>query len=126
LFFNKNKKHETSDVEDGAAETKREKSPLPGKFLGNLVRRASKAVKSETPKQKSGEPAIGSATTEPTATTNATETSAPTSSTTPFYEATTTAPEAAETKIVGDVIPEDLVAAPGHAATTTPEVKATA
>lgn len=104
LFFNK-KRTETSDAEDGAAETKREKSPTPAQFIGNLVRRASKAVKSEGPKEKT---AAEPATTEPT---------------------TTEAPaveEAEESKIVGDVVPEDLHAPVEPATPVVPEVKATA
>lgn len=108
LFF-KNKKETTSDAE-GATETKREKSPLPGKFIGNLVRRASKAVKSESKDKPAAEAAPAEATTKevPVETTPATT-------------------EATESKIVGDVVPETLhttseTAAPAAA----PEVKATA
>lgn len=112
LFFNKNKKDATSDGE-GAPETKREKSPLPGKFIGNLVRRASKAVKHDTTKEKP-----------------ATETAVPE----PVKESTTDAAPAApatetpETKIIGDVVPEAIVATPNDSAApaVAPEVKATA
>lgn len=112
LFF-KNKKDTASDGE-GATETKREKSPLPGKFIGNLVRRASKAVKSE-PKEKT--------TTEAAPAETATKEVA--------VDATPAAPvdvaEPTESKIVGDVVPEALHATPETAApATAPEVKATA
>lgn len=112
LFF-KNKKETTSDSE-GATETKREKSPLPGKFIGNLVRRASKAVKSE-PKEKPATEA----------------TSAETATKEVPVETTADAPAAAteptDSKIVGDVVPETLHATPETAApAATPEVKATA
>lgn len=107
LFYNK-KKSETSDAEDPAAEPKREKSPLPGgKFIGQLVRRASKAIKSEGPKEKSAA--------EPTATTEATTAETP-----------ATAAEDPETK-AADPVPEPAPSAPEPVATTTaPEVKATA
>lgn len=112
LFF-KNKKETTSDGE-GVAETKREKSPLPGKFIGNLVRRASKAVKSE-PKEK------------PTTDAAATETATKEVPVDTTPEAPAAASETTESKIVGDVVPETLHATPETAApAAAPEVKATA
>jgi len=107
LFF-KNKKETTSDTE-GTTETKREKSPLPGKFIGNLVRRASKAVKSE-PKEK---PASEAAPAETAAKEVPVETA----------PATT---EATESKIVGDVVPETLTAPETATPAAAAEVKATA
>ncbi|EXJ86039.1 hypothetical protein A1O1_06408 [Capronia coronata CBS 617.96] len=116
LFFNK-KKTETSDAEDATAEPKREKSPMPGKLIGNLVRRASKAVKYEGPKEKA------------TATAPTTETAATTAPT--AHQATTipeTSAETSEPKTTSDIVPEDVVAEPAPAATisTAPEVKAAA
>ncbi|EXJ77797.1 hypothetical protein A1O3_10026 [Capronia epimyces CBS 606.96] len=117
LFFNK-KRTEATDGEDATAEQKREKSPLPGKLIGNLVRRASKAVKSEGPKDKPAEPVTETATTAPSAheATTVSETPAPVA-------------EASEpSQITGDVVPEDLVSKPEPATTssTAPEVKASA
>lgn len=109
LFFNK-RQNETTEAEDTVAEPKREKSPLPGgKFIGQLVRRASKAIKSEGPKDK--------AATETTATsTEATATEAP---------APVPVPEAAESKAV-EPVPEPIQSAPEPVISTAPEVKATA
>ncbi|KIW38033.1 uncharacterized protein PV06_10009 [Exophiala oligosperma] len=113
LFFNKKRDTTaTSDAEEGAEEPKREKSPTPAKFIGNLVRRASKAVKSEGPKEKEKAP-------EPAATAEETPEEAPAA-----------APEAAaaETEIKGDVVPSDLVTDKPEPAVpaAAPEVKATA
>ncbi|KAK5464985.1 hypothetical protein LTS15_001548 [Exophiala xenobiotica] len=108
LFFNKKK--EASETEEGAEEPKREKSPTPAKFIGNLVRRASKAVKSEGPKEKEKA-------TEPAATTEATTSETPAA-----------VPEAEESQIKGDVVPADLITDKPETAVpaATPEVKATA
>ena len=121
LFFkNKKDKDATSDAE-GATETKREKSPLPGKFIGNLVRRASKAVKSESPKDKTAtETAVAEPATKEEETT-----------TEPKTEVVTDAPavpvvEPTESKITGDIVPDDLHATPEPAPAAVPEVKATA
>ncbi|OQU96657.1 Pleckstrin -like domain-containing protein isoform 1 [Cladophialophora immunda] len=109
LFFNK-KQHETPEADDTVAEPKREKSPLPGgKFIGQLVRRASKAIKSEGPKEKTAEPAAAPA--------SATEA--------PASETPVVAPEAAETK-PAEPVPEPVQSTPEAVATTAPEVKATA
>ncbi|OAL36998.1 hypothetical protein AYO20_03767 [Fonsecaea nubica] len=111
LFFNK-KQHEATEGEDTVAEPKREKSPLPGgKFIGQLVRRASKAIKSEGPKEKT--PA------EPAAPAAASTTEAPAS------ETPAIAPEAAEAKPV-EPVPEPIQSTPEAVVTTAPEVKATA
>jgi len=72
------------------------------------VRRASKAVKSEGPKDK--------AAAEPAAT----------ESTAAAPAVATEAPEATESKIVGDVVPEDLHTATEPVTNAAPEVKATA
>jgi hypothetical protein len=114
LFFNK-KQAESSEADDTVAEPKREKSPLPGgKFIGQLVRRASKAIKSEGPKEK-------------TPTTEASTTPAAAPATT---EATTETPvaTAAETSEAKPVEPvtEPIQSSPEPVATTAPEVKATA
>lgn len=138
LFFNK-KRTEASDAEDATTEPKREKSPIPGKLFGNLVRRASKAVKSEGPKDKPADAtaadataAAAAATTEP-----ATETATETATTAPTAHQATTisetpAPGAQASEQpshnTGDVVPEDLVAKtePASSTATAPEVKATA
>lgn len=108
LFFNKKK--EASETEEGAEEPKREKSPTPAKFIGNLVRRASKAVKSEGPKEK--EKAA-----EPAAATEANTSETPAA-----------VPETEESQIKGDVVPADLVTDKAEPAVpaAAPEVKATA
>ncbi|KIX08159.1 uncharacterized protein Z518_02815 [Rhinocladiella mackenziei CBS 650.93] len=110
LFFNK-KKPETGEGEDGAAaESKREKSPIPGgKFIGQLVRRASKAVKSEKPEKPEGPKEKTAA--EPAATAAATA------------ETPETVPEAPETKTTD--APEDAPKAE-PVTPAAPEVKATA
>ena len=107
---------ETAATEEGVVaepkDTKREKSPLPSK-LGGLFRKPSKAVKSEKP--------VEDVKTDGTATeTKATETPATTEA-----AATTAAPES---KIVGDVVPDELHTTVHDAVTTAPstEVKATA
>ncbi|KIW67434.1 hypothetical protein PV04_06690 [Phialophora macrospora] len=110
LFFNK-KQAETSEADDTVAEPKREKSPLPGgKFIGQLVRRASKAIKSDGAKDKTAaEPAPATASTE--ATTSETPAAVPDAA-----EPTPTEPPAAE----------PIQSAPEPVVTTVPEVKATA
>ncbi|KIX94384.1 uncharacterized protein Z520_09770 [Fonsecaea multimorphosa CBS 102226] len=110
LFFNK-KQQDTAEAEDTVAEPKREKSPLPGgKFIGQLVRRASKAIKSEGPKEKTpAEPA-------------AAPTSAPEA---PVSETPAVAAEAAETK-PAEPVSEPIQSTPEPVAATVPEVKATA
>ncbi|KAL2410526.1 hypothetical protein ABEF95_002200 [Exophiala dermatitidis] len=128
LFFNKKRTENNENTEEATNDHKREKSPIPGKLFGNLVRRASKAVKSEEPKDK---PASATADAEPAAETATTETSAhqaTTISETPAPAATTSEPtEATEsTQIKGDVVPEDFVAKPESATAAAPEVKATA
>ena len=110
LFFNKKttEASEADDTVDTVAEPKRERSPLPAKLLG-LVRRASKAIKPEGPKEKAH-------VAEPThATPAAASTEAP----------TTTETSAAEVKPVTPVT-EPIHSAPEPVATSTPEVKATA
>jgi hypothetical protein len=121
LFFNK-KRSESTEAGDSTVEAKREKSPMPGKLIGNLVRRASKAVKSETPKEK---PAATEATTETPATTEPTTVhDATTVSETPAPTAEATGPSA----IQGDVVPGGLVASaePVTGTASAPEVKAAA
>ncbi|EXJ68254.1 uncharacterized protein A1O5_08869 [Cladophialophora psammophila CBS 110553] len=112
LFFNK-KQQETAEAEDTVAEPKREKSPLPGgKFIGQLVRRASKAIKSEGSKEKTpAEPAAAAAPA------SSTEAAAP--------ETPAAAPEAAETK-PAEPVAEPVQSTPEAVATAVPEVKATA
>ena len=109
------KKDESKTNEDGT-ERKREKSPLPSK-IGGLFRKPSKAVKSEEPKAaetKVDTPVEATpAATEPVATTTDAKVEAPTATT-----------DATDSKIVGDVVPETLLAQEKVAAT--PEVKATA
>jgi hypothetical protein len=110
LFFNK-KQPETSEADDSVAEPKREKSPLPGgKFIGQLVRRASKAIKSEGSKDKTpaAEPATTATSTEPTAT-----------------ETPAALPEAADAKLA-EPATEPVQSTPEPVATAVPEVKATA
>lgn len=106
----KDKKEETTEPSEevNGTETKREKSPLPGK-LGGLFRRPSKAAKSDSPKE-----------------TTATE---PTTETTPAAETTPATEEvkpATDSKIVGDVVPEDMHASTADKIATAPEVKASA
>lgn len=112
LFFNK-KSAEAAEADDTVAEPKREKSPLPGgKFIGGLVRRASKAIKSEGPKEKA--PAA-----EPTPATA--ETAEPaTTAETPAVPETADAPKPAEPEA------EPVQSTPEPVAATVPEVKATA
>ncbi|KAJ9607955.1 hypothetical protein H2200_008034 [Cladophialophora chaetospira] len=118
LFFNK-KQNETSEADDTVTEpTKREKSPLPGgKFIGQLVRRASKAIKSEGPKDKTpaAEPATAATATEPTA-----------ASETPAVAAAPEATEATTETKLAEPTTEPIHATPEPVATTAPEVKATA
>ena len=112
LFFNK-KQPVTSEADDTITDPKREKSPLPGgKFIGGLVRRASRAIKSEGSKEKTppAEPT-------PAAHVNGTTEAA--------TDAPAVAPETTETK------PTEHTTEPIHStheplATATPEVKATA
>ena len=111
LFFNK-KQPDASEADDTVAEPKREKSPLPGgKFIGQLVRRASKAIKSEGPKEKA--PAAA----ERTPAANSTE---PTADETPAA-----AVDPIESKPMEPA--SDMIhSTPEPVATTAPEVKATA
>lgn len=109
LFFNK-KSSEAAEADDTVAEPKREKSPLPGgKFIGGLVRRASKAIKSEGPKEKT--PAA-----EPTPAT--TETTEPATA--------ETVPETIDSPKPTEPEAEPVQSTPEPVATTVPEVKATA
>ena len=98
----------TTEPAVNGTETKREKSPLPTK-IGGLFRKPSKAVKSDAPKETATEP-----TAEPT-----TDATTAIAEPTPATE-TTALPEAPESKIIGDVVPEAV-----HAQTA-PEVKASA
>lgn len=110
LFFNK-KQPEASEADDTVVEPKREKSPLPGgKFIGQLVRRASKAIKSEGSKDKTAaaEPAPAASSAEPTTS-----------------ETPAAVTEAIETKPT-EPASEPIQSTPEPVATSTPEVKATA
>jgi hypothetical protein len=110
LFFNK-KQPETTEADDTVAEPKREKSPLPGgKFIGQLVRRASKAIKSDGAKEKT-----------PTETAPATTSTEATASETPA-----TVPDATEPTPTEPPVAEPIQSTPEPVATTVPEVKATA
>ena len=105
---------ESTDAEATEAGTKREKSPLPQRF-GSLFRRPSRGVKSEEPKE---------ATAASTDSTPATQTApVPKDETTVTNGSSTEAPSSA---VVGDVVPEGLHSTLHGAATTTPEVQATA
>jgi hypothetical protein len=105
---------ESTDAEATEAGTKREKSPLPQR-IGSLFRRPSKGVKSEEPKE---------ATAASTDSTPATQTaSVSKDETTVTKDSSADAPSPA---IVGDVVPEALHSTFHGAATTTPEVKASA
>ena len=99
-------------------DTKREKSPLPNK-VGGLFRRASQAMKFDTPKKTSAKEAA----THATPTTDATPATTETTDTSATEGAASSAsPEATESKIIGDVVPESI-----HAQVTiAPEVKASA
>ncbi|ETI22177.1 hypothetical protein G647_06250 [Cladophialophora carrionii CBS 160.54] len=113
LFFNK-KQPETTEADDTVAEPKREKSPLPGgKFIGQLVRRASKAIKSDGAKEKTPAETTAPATASTEATTSTSET--------PAAVTDTTEPTPAE-----PVTAEPIHSTPEPVATTVPEVKATA
>lgn len=105
---------ESTDAEATGAGTKREKSPLPQR-IGSLFRRPSKGVKSEEPKE---------ATEASTESTPATQT-APVSKDEPTV---TNGPstEVPSSAVAGDVVPEALHSTFQGAATTTPEVKASA
>ncbi|EXJ58852.1 hypothetical protein A1O7_06282 [Cladophialophora yegresii CBS 114405] len=117
LFFNKKQQPEAAEAGDTVAEPKREKSPLPGgKFIGQLVRRASKAIKSDgaskekTPAETAA-PATASSTEAPT-----------TTSETPAAVPDTTEPTPAAEPLAA----EPFHSTPEPVATTVPEVKATA
>lgn len=113
----KTEKDESAETTDGVngTDTKREKSPLPSK-IGGLFRRSSKAVKSDNSKETSTEPA-----------TDATPAATETKDAPATEEAKpTTAPETTESKIVGDVVPEDIHAPTADKVATAPEVKASA
>ena len=111
------KKEETSEPKEqvNGTETKREKSPIPSK-LGGLFRKPSKAVKSTAP-EKSEIPNDATPATTETKDTPIAEEATP---------ATTAAPEAPESKIVGDVVPEAIIASSPDKVATAPEVKASA
>jgi hypothetical protein len=105
---------ESTDAEATEAGTKREKSPLPQR-IGSLFRRPSRGVKSEEPKE-----ATAASTDSTPATQNASVSKDETAVTT---GSSTEAPSSA---IVGDAVPEALHSNFHAAATTTPEVKASA
>ena len=112
--------NETKGV--NGTDTKREKSPLPNK-VGGLFRRASQAMKFDTPKRNTAatEPTTNATpVTDPTPATNTNDTSA-TEGAAPTA-APNAAPAATDSKIIGDVVPESI-----HSqVTTAPEVKASA
>ena len=89
------KKNQSQERSEDATETKREKSPMPTK-IGGLFRKPSRAVKP----------------TEETKDTTAASEAATTSTEIPTTNGATTetAPAAADSKIVGDVVPEALTA----------------
>jgi hypothetical protein len=105
---------ESTDAEATEAGTKREKSPLPQR-IGSLFRRPSRGVKSEEPKEATGASTDSTPATQ-TASAAKDETAVTTGSST----------EAPSSAIVGDVVPETLHSNFNAAATTTPEVKASA
>ena len=105
---------ESTDAEATEAGTKREKSPLPQR-IGSLFRRPSRGVKSEEPKE---------ATAASTDSTPATQTASAAKDETAVTTGSST--EAPSSAIVGDVVPETLHSNFNAAATTTPEVKASA
>ncbi|KIV79135.1 hypothetical protein PV11_06718 [Exophiala sideris] len=107
FFFNK-KRTDATETKDGVDSPKREKSPAPGKFIGNLVRRASKAVRSDGSKEKTA--------TEPAATTE-----------TATSETPAVVPEAEETHTKTDAIAEEpAVTNPEPVVPAAREVQATA
>ena len=105
---------ESTDAEATEAGTKREKSPLPQR-IGSLFRRPSRGVKSEEPKE---------ATAASTDSMPATQTASAAKDETAVTTGSST--EAPSSAIVGDVVPETLHSNFNAAATTTPEVKASA
>ncbi|KAK5021543.1 hypothetical protein LTS07_010950 [Exophiala sideris] len=107
FFFNK-KRTDATETKDGVDSPKREKSPAPGKFIGNLVRRASKAVRSDGSKEKTA--------TEPAATSETTTSETP-----------AVVPEAEETHTKTDAIAEEpVVTSPEPVVPAAREVQATA
>jgi hypothetical protein len=105
---------ESTDAEATTAGTKREKSPLPQR-IGSLFRRPSRGVKSEEPKEA----------------TEASTESTPAAQTAPVSKDETTVTNGTSTEVpssavTGDVVPEALHSTFHGAATTTPEVKASA
>jgi hypothetical protein len=105
---------ESTDAEATEAGTKREKSPLPQR-IGSLFRRPSRGVKSEEPKE---------ATAAGTDSTPATQTAPVSKDETTVTKGSST--EAPSSAVVSDVVPEALQSTLPGAATTTPEVKASA
>ena len=100
-------------------ETKREKSPLPSK-IGGLFRKPSKAVKSSQEPTSAVEHKTEAPITESTPEINGT-------STVDGNQPSSSVPEGTDSKIVGDVVPEELHATVHDAVTTAPpEVKASA
>ena len=105
---------ESTDAEATVAGTKREKSPLPQR-IGSLFRRPSRGVKSEEPKEA----------------TEASTESTPAAQTAPVSKDETTVTNGTSTEVpssavTSDVVPEALHSTFHGAATTTPEVKASA
>ena len=89
------KKNQSQERSADATETKREKSPMPSK-IGGLFRKPSQAVKpTETPKETTAATEAATTSTDVPTTNGAT---------------TETAPAATESKIVGDVVPQELSA----------------
>lgn len=91
----KKRNPEASEADNATPDVKRERSPLPGK-LGGLFRKPSKAVK-------------------PTETEAATDAKVETPAASTEVPANATVVEPTESRIVGDVVPDDL-----HADTTAP------
>lgn len=124
---NKKDESETSEAKENPSDVKREKSPLPSK-IGGLFRKPSKAVKSE---EAHDTKAVAPAETVTESTPATTETAPATdvigaATTTDEAKPTTTVPEPTDSKIVGDVVPEELHATTHDQVTTAPEIKATA
>ena len=104
------------------ADNKREKSPLPNK-IGGLFRRASQAMKSDTPKKSTATESATNAT--PTTDTTPVEVG-PMDTSATEVTGPAAGSEATDTKIVGDVVPEAIYAQTADKVATAPEVKASA
>lgn len=101
--------------EGKSPDTKREKSPMPSK-LGGLFRRPSRAVKTENPAEEVKTDATTTTEAEPSKLTEPTET-----------PANANIEPIGDSKIVGDVVPDELHTTVHDAVTTNPaEVKTTA